>query len=151
MTVLDASSQIQYADGDYVAWLEELRTINKLIDKISEAILLLTNKRVTLEEKIICHHFHALASRYAKLCAKAHNFLAQGKQLRPDGCLPELKMFDSEVDATLDELLKIIKYDLNFLEQYFEYDYANRLQEKHRFSERLAKIDEMLLVSTEKT
>ncbi len=148
---MNASSEIQFADGDYVAWLEELRAINRLIDKISEAILLLSNKRVTLEEKIICHHFHLLASEYAKLCATAHNFLAQGKQLRPDGCLPELKMFNSEVDAVLDELLKIVKYNLNFLEQYFEYDYANRLQDKHKFAERLQPIAEKLLVSAKKS
>ncbi len=139
---MNASSEIQFADEHYVAWLEELRAINKLIDKISEAIILLSNKRVTLEEKIICHHFHSLAAEYAKLCATAHNLLAQGKQLRPDGCLPELKMFNGEVDTVLDELLKIVKYDLNFLEQYFEHDYANRLQEKHRFAERLREIQE---------
>lgn len=139
---MNASSEIQYADEHYVSWLAELRTINKLIDKISEVIQLLADKRVTLEEKIICHHFHLLASEYATLCAKAHNFLAQGKQLRPDGCLPELKMFNSEVDSTLEELLKIVRYNLNFLEQYFEYDYANRLQEKHRFAQRLKEIAE---------
>jgi hypothetical protein len=146
---LNASSEIQYADEHYVQWLEELRQINKLIDKISEVVQLLANKRVTLEEKIICHHFHMLASEYSKLCANAHNFLAQGKQLRPDGCLPELKMFNSEVDATLEELIKIVKYNLNFLEQYFEYDYANRLQEKHRFAERLAEISANIVISTD--
>lgn len=143
---MNASSEIQYADEHYVQWLEELKIINRLVDKISDAIFLLANKRVTLEEKIICHHFHLLASGYAQLTAKAHNVLAQGKQLRPDGCLPELKIFNAEVEAQLDELLKIIKYDLNFLEQYFEHDYANRLQEKHKFVERLGLIDKRLEV-----
>ena len=131
----------------YVGWLEEVRRISLLVDKLGETLTLLADKRITLEEKIITSYFLTLMSKYGQLIDTVNSALLKDRKLA-DTSLPGLRQLNEEVDVVLDDLLKIVKYNLNFLEQYFEFDYANRLTENHRFVERLEAIQQQLPVKS---
>ncbi|MBP9091797.1 hypothetical protein KBI23_12300 [bacterium] len=112
--------------------------------KINEIISRMTEKRVTLEEKMIRTYFHQFAANLVSCAASIHQSLANaygdgttrheqktqaivtlaGELLARSNALEEL-LGASEV--IVDDLLKILRYDLNFLEQYYEYGLYTKL------------------------
>ena len=112
--------------------------------KINEIVSRMTEKRVTLEEKMIRNYFHQLAANLVSCAAAMHQGLADaysdgatrheqktqaivaytGELLTLSNALEEL-LAASEV--IVDDLLKILRYNLNFLEQYYEYGLYTKL------------------------
>lgn len=122
------------------SWLPELSNLSKINEQIGEALTSLSEKRVTLEEKMIRMYLHQLAAQSGDVIREAHLLLTSQSEAMTDSMLDELRSLTSEVLAVVAELLKMIRYDLNFLEQYYEYDFYSRLQNDCHFVERMAQI-----------
>lgn len=118
------------------AWIPELNNLAKLQIEIGEALAALSEKRVTLEEKMIRMHLHQLTSALARIAEEAHQMLASHYDANTENILDELRTLSIEVQNVVADLLKIIRYNLNFLEQYYEFDYLSRLNNDHRFVDR---------------
>ncbi|HEY9732943.1 MAG TPA: hypothetical protein V6C89_13585 [Drouetiella sp.] len=126
------------------AWMPELNNLSKLQMEIGLALSALSEKRVTLEEKMIRMHLHQLSSLFARVTQEAHQMLASHYDANAEIALDELQSLSIEVQNVVADLLKIIRYNLNFLEQYYEYDYLSRLENDHKFVDRAQKIVEDL-------
>ena len=121
-------------------WLPELSSLAKLQIEIGAALTGLSEKRVTLEEKMIRMHLHQLSALFGRVAEEAHQMLASHYDANAEIALDELRTLSAEVQNVVADLLKIIRYNLNFLEQYYEYDYYSRLQNEHKFVARTQKI-----------
>lgn len=99
------------------------------VSRIDESLLILSQKRRTVEEKIIFRYFHRLAAAYAGILNFLHTSALHEESLDSElvHLLNRLQIVSANVCECVDELLKILKYDFNYLEQYFEYDYSARL------------------------
>ncbi|CAN5182698.1 hypothetical protein BH10CYA1_BH10CYA1_40790 [soil metagenome] len=122
------------------AWMPELDSLAKLQIEIGLALRGLSEKRVTLEEKMIRRHLHQLSALFGMVAEEAHQMLASQYDANAETTLDELRTLSVEVQDVVADLLKIIRYNLNFLEQYYEYDYYSRLQNDHKFVDRTQKI-----------
>ncbi len=122
------------------AWMPVLNDLAKVSEEIGLALSSLSEKRVTLEEKMIRMHLHQLSAQCASVAQEAHLMLASHYDAIPDSTLDELRSLSIEIQAVVADLLKIIRYNLNFLEQYYEYDYYSRLHNEHKFVERMQRI-----------
>ncbi|MBI2812388.1 MAG: hypothetical protein HYX67_16405 [Candidatus Melainabacteria bacterium] len=123
-----------------LAWMPELNSLANLQIEIGLALSALSEKRVTLEEKMIRRHLHQLSGLFGRVTEEAHQMLASHYDANTDTTLDELRTLSIEVQNVVADLLKIIRYNLNFLEQYYEYDYYSRLQNDHKFVDRTQKI-----------
>jgi len=123
-----------------LAWTPELNSLAKLQIEIGLALTALSEKRVTLEEKMIRRHLHQLSALFGRVAEEAHQMLASHYDANAETTLDELRTLSIEVQNVVADLLKIIRYNLNFLEQYYEYDYYSRLQNDHKFVDRTQKI-----------
>jgi hypothetical protein len=109
--------------------LLESRASAKAVALIDEPILILSQKRKTVEEKVIVRYFHRLACVYGGIISLLHTYMSgdeSGSQTQVD-LLHRLRTVNENVASWVEELLKVLKYDLNYLEQYFEHDYCARL------------------------
>lgn len=127
-----------------VAWTAALDDVVNAQSQINIALRGLSEKRVTLEEKLIRAHLHQLSAQSARVTQEAHQLLTSHYDALSQNTLDELIALTAEVKNVVADLIKIIRYNLNFLEQYFEYDYYSRLQNEHKFVERMQKIVEQL-------
>jgi hypothetical protein len=136
------------------AWMPELDNLAKMQIEIGLALTGLSEKRVTLEEKMIRRHLHQLSGLCGQVAQEAHQMLTSHYDANATVTLDELRSLNIEVQNVVADLLKIIRYNLNFLEQYYEYDYYSRLQNDHLFVERMQKIADdlkVILVNAEKS
>lgn len=113
--------------------------------KLSEIVGRLSEKRVTLEEKMIRGYLHDLASELLTMLAIIHKrlsktymsgqdksekereafILSQAEDTLKWAC--ELAHLQGQVEEIADNLLKVLRYNLNFLEQYYEFDFYGSL------------------------
>ncbi len=106
---------------------------SKNLSLLNESLYLLSQKRRTLEEKTIASHFHRLSIIYAQMIEIVHKHFYSVEKFETESnhdfanLLTELRTVNEKLGSFVSELLKILKYDFNFLEQYFEYDYCGRL------------------------
>ena len=138
---------------------ERIKTILTCLDhcfalgiKIKEVVSRMTEKRVTLEEKMIRTYFHRLAANLAAVASQVHSRLAdvygdgsarlEEKTLLIVERAGALKLLTDELEVQLadlepivDELLKVLRYDLNFLEQYYEYGLYTKLTNEQDFTQ----------------
>lgn len=138
---------------------ERIKTILTCVDhcfalgtKINEVVSRMTEKRVTLEEKMIRTYFHRTAANLAAIAARSHELLAQAYSdsetrleektrliVEQAGKIKtvtdELEGKLSTLEGVVDELLKVLRYDLNFLEQYYEYGLYTRLTNEQDFTQ----------------
>lgn len=118
-------------------WLEELTNCCRVIENINSELALLDSKRVTLEEKMIKQYLHDLAIAYSSVVGNIHLVVSNSSvELLKEEWLEDLKRLNHDLQQSLAELLKATRYDLNYLEQYFEHDYYLRLQNEMKFLER---------------
>ena len=122
-------------------WLGESRFCAQIISAIDEALALLAAKRTTLEEKIIKRELHTCVHHYARLLVKLHESLANDKEPKVE-LLEQLRTLNFRVHAVIGDLLRALRYNLNYVEQYFEFDFSSRLTQEHQFAEELAKLVE---------
>jgi hypothetical protein len=127
--------------------LEVMDKALRLSLQIDEIVGRLSEKRVTLEEKMIRSYFHQVNANLLELSAWFNRALAVAttpKQAGNDSALPqntteiqaaciETETFLDKLQATVDELLKVLRYDLNFVEQYFEFNFYGKLTNEDGF------------------
>ncbi len=106
-----------------------------IISKIGKTTILLSEKRVTLEEKMLRRYLHELAVIAAQLIADLHASIASGAKSETV-LFSEIGVVSGEANTALDELLKVVSYNLNFLEQYFEHDFYDKLVNEYKFVDR---------------
>ena len=119
-------------------------SVNKItgaIDLISETLFLMANKRVTLEEKAIRSSLHELVTIMAGSLSILHKRFEYGNYDIDEVLVGELDSLLDEISAVVRELKKAVEYNLNYLEQYFEYDYLARLTNEHKFNQRLKNLN----------
>lgn len=150
--------------SDVLACVKDLLSV---VDLIGDSIANIANKRITLEEKMIRNALHDLAAEISTSIATIHKVLKPigskshepvtvtiSLPTAPDSDIPkaaldELSALTSEMQVCFKELLKIITYDLNFLEQYYEHGFYGRLINENRFQTRLQEVTKKLLATSE--
>lgn len=134
----------QSKEPDSVPAIEAIEAATGAILTISKTLLSLKDKRVTLEEKMIRKYLHGLAEGLATTLASLHrHFKDKSYDIEP-GLIDEFKQLASEIKTVSDSLAKIVDYNWNFLEQYFEHDFYSRLVNEHKFADRLETVSKSL-------
>jgi hypothetical protein len=123
--------------------LRQANQLAEIITKAGTAIVLLADKRVTLEEKMIRSYLHNLSIESARLIATIHTFTKDGAKGESQ-IIDDISASASQIHAVLDQLLKVVRYNLNYLEQYFEHEFYIKLEQEHRFIERLSELEQKL-------
>jgi hypothetical protein len=108
--------------------VEVLLKCSIVIKKISEALSILIEKRTTLEEKLIKSYFLKLASVQGRISEQLLTLLAANAPSIREETLAELVRIVDDVNSRLDQFLKAARYNLNYLEQYFEHQFASELE-----------------------
>ena len=121
---------------DRTILLELISEILSVLGVLNKVLMIFNEKRETLEEKTIKEIFHKIARSSCLYLEKLYALLAQEKFADPVK-MAASKLLFSEIKLSTDELLNIARYDLNFLEQYFEYDYCAKLHSQCQFVERI--------------
>lgn len=114
-----------------------------------DCILLLSSKRTTLEDKAIAKYLHLAIIECTNILKSIHFCLANNLHVDKE-LLEELSNANSKIKETLDEFLKMLKYDFNFFEQYFEFDFLIHLNNENNFLEKLQNISSLLTKSSNK-
>jgi hypothetical protein len=123
------------------SWLGEVFRLSKAVEIMSECLARLADKRETLEEKMIKSYLHRLSISCCVCIEKIHQrFLDSSESLQEAPGEP-LTALTEQLVVSLADFVKIVRYNLNFLEQYYEYDFHMKLISEWRFQER---IDEIL-------
>jgi len=117
-------------------WLTVSRQLASAAKTICNCLAALSSKRLTLEEKLIGKYLHSVIAECGKALTAIHWRLAKEQDL-PQPALEELRKETELLNGDARELEKIIDYDLNFLEQYFEHDFYTRLANERRYLEKL--------------
>jgi hypothetical protein len=120
-------------------WLDELRKSSTILNAIEEALSALEAKRITLEEKMIRRHLHSVAGELAGIVQTVHSRLL-ADSLPPADKLTPWNQVNGEIETGINDLLKTIRYDPNFLEQYYEYGFLTKLNEEFKWTEKLERI-----------
>lgn len=124
---------------------------SRIIEMIDEVLLLLSQKRTTLEEKTIAEYFHKLVRALCTVLSLLHGCLLETGRGQPT-VAPEhvqrLQIVNEKVRIRIEELLKIVNYNMNHLEQYFEYDYCAKLIEEPGFIQDYEEVISLLQAST---
>ncbi len=146
---LTDNQQHEIVANDMLAeWLGECRfSARKMLD-IDDALALLATKRTTLEEKIIRKELHILVSKYCAILTHVHEALAD--DLVPElNALAALRLLNLRVHGAMGELLKALRHNFNYVEQYFEFDFCARLTQHFKFVDEAQEV--ITLVSREKS
>jgi hypothetical protein len=129
--------------------------------KIDEVVGRLSEKRVTLEEKMIRSYFHQVGANLLELSAWLNRALAaattpktapnagsaKATETSANGCKVvtrltteeikvaslDLDQFLGRMESNVDELLRVLRYNLNYVEQYFEFNYYGKLTNEDGF------------------
>ncbi len=136
--------------------------------KINEVIGRLSEKRVTLEEKMIRSYFHTLSAELFSINSYIHQAMAdiyQPKNISESerslkasersaritsglvalsGQLAALKTLLSGLTAQLDQLIKVLTFNLNFTEQYFEHGFYAHITNDENFLAQISDFKNLL-------
>jgi len=152
--------------------LEVLDKNLQLALKIDEVVGRLSEKRVTLEEKMIRSYFHQVSANLLELQALYNRALAAATTPKGEnpttgstdtGAYPKAPLSTSQsvqsgfkstintdqikdtcenfdqllmrIEPSIDELLKVLRHNLNYVEQYFEFNYYGKLTNEETFLE----------------
>lgn len=124
-------------------WLVETERVADILKAISSSLVILEGKRCTLEEKSIKSAFNALAAAYAETLRILHENIAQSLIPREE-LLQDLRDTNGLIAEEIGQFLKIARYDVNFLEQYFEYDFNTKMTSEYRFVDVVKRLNEEL-------
>lgn len=132
-----------YSSHDAVktGWLAEAERMGHLVGKTSEALLVLASKRATLEEKMIARELTTISLLLSSLLRRIFSMLIENAEMDFADAYGALRECNLKIEESLDEFLKIARYDLNFLEQYFEHGFCKRLLEDQRFADVLSWVE----------
>lgn len=144
MTISDQAEQISFDKAELV--LELTLGCGDLISTTSRSLFMLRQKRRTLEEKAISSYFHKAIQRVSAIVLVLHESLEHGQENKLDDAeLLLLQATIRDLQSRVDELLKILRYNLNFLEQYFEYDFFGKLSTESCAIENLDNVHRIVL------
>lgn len=136
--------QTQLVENDLFAeWLGETRFTAQLIVDVSDCLALLATKRITLEEKIIRKELHLLVANYGDILSILHRRLSADD--KPEAAhLERLRTLNFRVREEISRFLKALRYNFNYVEQYFEFGFCAHLTEECRFAEETGAIVQVL-------
>lgn len=124
-------------DEMFEEWLTMLIQLGRTQQKVAESLSLLQQKRRTLEEKMIAQYLLHSIGACAGIAGKISSCLEQ-KSSPAEDLLSSIQKTLAQLEAAIDDLLKSIRYNPNYLEQYFEYNFLTYLTEELRVNEELA-------------
>ncbi len=130
----DAEQQLR--ENDILAeWLGEARFTARILSDIDDALSMLAAKRTTLEEKIISQELHSLAAKFCLILNSVHSRLRDNNApSEQEIALEKWRTLNFQVHETVESLLKALRYNLNYVEQYFEFNFANRLKNELHYA-----------------
>ncbi len=102
---------------------------SSIVKNISEALIMMAEKRTTLEEKMINAYLTELASAHGQIIEHIFSNLSKINKKVPKAILAELHELDDKLLASVEDFLRAARHDLNYLEQYFEYDFYRSLKD----------------------
>jgi hypothetical protein len=108
--------------------VELLLKCSIVIKKISDVLAILIDKRATLEEKMIKSYFSKLASAQIRIIEKILTALEATENPISEATIADLRRIADDIVLLVDGFLKAARYDLNYLEQYFEHRFYGDLQ-----------------------
>ncbi|MBZ0186013.1 MAG: hypothetical protein K8F91_07125 [Candidatus Obscuribacterales bacterium] len=116
-----------------------LKELLKATDIVDQTLACLLEKRVTLEEKMIRRYLVRLAIKLSNLILELHAELADPDCDIETRHLRDLRQAAAKTQEVIGELLKMIAYNWNFLEQYFEHEFYAKLINEHKLEEELTR------------
>jgi hypothetical protein len=141
---MESAPDVENLEHTETAWLAEVKQLAEAIGMMSEVIEALSEKRETLEEKMIKTYFHKFSISCCVCIQNVHQIFQRNPLALAGQSIEILHALNQELGAALRELLKIVRYNLNFLEQYFEYDFNAKLHNDFLFQERLEQVLDQL-------
>jgi hypothetical protein len=128
----------------FAEWLGETRFTAQVMVDIIDCLALLTSKRVTLEEKMIRKELHDLIGELGQIVSTINANLS--KQAVPHAdVLEQLRTLNFAMRTEITRFLKALRYNFNYVEQYFEFDFCAKLREECRFADEARDIMKKLL------
>jgi hypothetical protein len=128
----------------FAEWLGETRFTAQVMVDIIDCLALLTSKRVTLEEKMIRKELHDLIIQLGPIVSTIHENLAEHAVPQTE-ILEQLRLLNFSMRTEITRFLKALRYNFNYVEQYFEFDFCAKLREECRFSQEASEIMKNLL------
>jgi hypothetical protein len=119
------------------SWLGEVFRLSKAVEIMSECLARLADKRETLEEKMIKSYLHRLSISCCVCIEKIHQRFLNGSESLQEAPEEVWTTLTEQLVVSLTDFVKIVRYNLNFLEQYYEYDFHLKLISEWRFQERI--------------
>lgn len=123
--------------------IEMLVKHSSVIEKISEVLVILHSKRATLEEIMIRSYLVKLASAQGKIAEQILAELETPELRFSQEYVERFILLSDEIKISLESFLKAAKYDLNYLEQYFEHQFISGLQESNNLVDTLKLLDSL--------
>lgn len=110
--------------------------LSECLTSLTSAAAKLSEKRATLEEKMIKRYFHNLASEISDASSLIHQILSDGKLAWSSENHEAAMQLTTAIQDRLQEFHKAIDYDWNYLEQYFEHGFYLELTESSHLLEK---------------
>lgn len=110
--------------------------LSECLSSLTSAVVKLSEKRATLEEKMIKRYFHGLASEISTLSSIIHGILSNEKESWTSENHDQAMQLTEDILLRLTEFHKAIDYDWNYLEQYFEHGFYLELTESSHLLEK---------------
>lgn len=110
--------------------------LSECLTSLTSAAAKLSEKRATLEEKMIKRYFHNLASEISDASSLIHQILSDGKLVWSSENHEAAMQLTTAIQDRLQEFHKAIDYDWNYLEQYFEHGFYLELTESSHLLEK---------------
>ncbi|PZM81272.1 MAG: hypothetical protein DKT66_18815 [Candidatus Melainabacteria bacterium] len=111
--------------------------LSECLTSLTSAAAKLSEKRATLEEKMIKRYFHDLAREISDASSLIHQRLSDGKLSWSSENHEAAMQLTTAIQDRLQEFHKAIDYDWNYLEQYFEHGFYLELTENSHLLEKI--------------
>jgi hypothetical protein len=116
--------------------LRAASALSECLSSLTTAVAKLSEKRATLEEKMIKRYFHELAAEISAASSIVHTILSVEKELWTSENHDQTTQLTGDILSRLQEFHKAIDYDWNYLEQYFEHGFYLELTENSHLLEK---------------
>lgn len=110
--------------------------LSECLSSLTSAVAKLSEKRATLEEKMIKRYFHELAQEVSSASSIIHGILSSEKESWTSENHDRAMHLTGDILLRLTEFHKAIDYDWNYLEQYFEHGFYLELTESSHLLEK---------------
>jgi hypothetical protein len=111
--------------------------LSECLVSLTSAVSKLSEKRATLEEKMIKRYFHQLACEISDASSVIHQILSEEKASWTSQKHDAATQLTTDILSRLQEFHKAIDYDWNYLEQYFEHGFYLELTENSHLLEKM--------------